>query len=260
MEETFFEIRLDGEGIGPGLVRSKELAEVIESVEDMIASLVVYNNPELKKENIVIGLSSISRGSIGLQFAPNLTELTIPAAKRVAASLNNGDYSGMPEGTMKSLRNLTGFSKRHGCDIEIRYLNGASTTLAVMTPKTEIPVPVTLVGETILYGKITRVGGKEPKVQFTTIDDQIIYIKVDEQLARKAGSLIYREVAITGTAYWNSETMRIDEFKLESISGYKLTALPSAFNELKQLAGGAFDGIENVREYVTALRRDTVEG
>ncbi|NJL54772.1 hypothetical protein HC928_05930 [bacterium] len=66
------EILLTGEGMSPGKIRSKEIAEVIESVEDMIASMVIRDHPELKKETIVIGLKNIRQGSIGLEFSPNL--------------------------------------------------------------------------------------------------------------------------------------------------------------------------------------------
>ncbi|NEQ29724.1 MAG: hypothetical protein F6K04_01785, partial [Leptolyngbya sp. SIO4C5] len=62
------EILLTGEGMSPGKIRSKEIAEVIESVEDMIASMVVRDYPDLKKDNIVIGLKRIRQGSVGLEF------------------------------------------------------------------------------------------------------------------------------------------------------------------------------------------------
>lgn len=73
------EILITGEGMPPGKVRSKETAEFIESVEEMIASVVIRDHPELLKESIVIGLKNIRPGSIGLEFSPNLAELTLPA-------------------------------------------------------------------------------------------------------------------------------------------------------------------------------------
>jgi hypothetical protein len=52
------QILLTGAGMLPGKIRSKEIAEIIESVEDMIASMVVHDHPDMRKESIIIGLKT----------------------------------------------------------------------------------------------------------------------------------------------------------------------------------------------------------
>lgn len=260
MESTLFEIRLVGEGLKPGQIRSKELAEVIEVVEDMIASIVVHENPELKKENIIIGLAEIGNSSIGLRFAPNLEELTIPATHRLTQSVNNGDFSHLPSSVVNGLRKISSFTRKHECDAEFRSINGEITVLAVVTPKTEIPIPTPLVGETTIYGTITRSGGAEPKVQFRTIDGELIHCKASEELARKAGARLYTEVALNGLASWNAVSYEIESFEIESIGDYKSTPLPVAFAEIRRIVGSVFDDIEDVAQYVAGLRYGDVEG
>ena len=53
MDKKLIEIYLSGGDIFPGKVRSKELAEILESVEEMISSIVVRDNPELTQLTIL---------------------------------------------------------------------------------------------------------------------------------------------------------------------------------------------------------------
>ncbi|NJO19548.1 MAG: hypothetical protein HC838_05075 [Spirulinaceae cyanobacterium RM2_2_10] len=55
-DETTIELVLTGEGMSPGKIRSQELAEIIESVEDMIAPMVVHAHPKLTEDRVVVGL------------------------------------------------------------------------------------------------------------------------------------------------------------------------------------------------------------
>jgi hypothetical protein len=251
---TTVEILLTGEGMSPGKIRSKEIAEVIESVEDMIASVVVREYPELKKETIVVGLKRIREGSIGLEFSPNLIELTLPATHRITKSIKENDFGVLPSNTLNSLRKLSAFTRRYQCNAEFLEQNGRVESLAVMTPETRIPDVYPLSGETTIYGEITRVGGAEPKIQFKTFDDQVIYCSTSRIVAKKAGAKLYSKVGLYGLAEWNSETFEIENFHVIDISGYEEVPLSEAFDELTGLIGDSFDNIEDVDQFVSELR------
>lgn len=51
-QDKRIEIRLTGAAVAPGLLRSRELAEVITAVEEMIAAVVEQENPEIKSEEV----------------------------------------------------------------------------------------------------------------------------------------------------------------------------------------------------------------
>jgi hypothetical protein len=248
------EILLTGEGMSPGKIRSKEIAEVIESVEDMIASVVMRDHPELKKEMIVIGLKSIRQGSIGLEFAPNLVELTLPATRRLTQSIVENNFSILPSSAINSLKKLSAFAKRYQCNAEFFTQNGRLESLAVLTPETQIPDIYPLSGETTIYGEITRVGGAEPKIQFKTLDSQIVYCSTNKTIAKKAGAKLYTKVGLHGTAEWNSETFEIEEFHVIDISDYEQIPPSEAFEELANLIGDSFDNIEDVDRSVSEIR------
>lgn len=251
---TTVEILLTGEGMSPGKIRSKEIAEVIESVEDMVASMVVRDHPELKKETIVIGLKNIREGSIGLEFSPNLLELTLPATRRITKSIQENDFGILPSNTINSLRKLSAFTRRYQCNAEFLEQNGRVESLAVLTPETKIPDIYPLSGETTIYGEITRVGGAEPKIQFKTFDEQVIYCSTSRAIAKKAGTKLYSKVGLYGLAEWNSETFEIENFHAIDISDYEEVPLSEAFDELADLIGNSFDDIKDVDRYVSEIR------
>lgn len=251
---TTVETLLTGAGMSPGKVRSKEIAEVIESVEDMIASMVVRDHPELRKDNVVVGLKSIKEGSIGLEFAPNLLELTLPATRRISKAIQENDFSALPNSTINSLRKLSAFTRRYQCSAEFLEQNGRAESLAILTPETRIPNIYPLSGETTIYDEITRVGGAEPKIQFKTFDEQVIYCSTSRVIAKKAGARLYSKVGLHGLAECNSETFKIENFHVNDISDYEAVSSSEALNELTKLFGNSFDSIKDVDRFVSEIR------
>lgn len=259
--EKFIEVRIKGSGMHPGSIRSKDLAEIIVAIEDMIASFVVQENPTLKKENIIIGLSQIENGSIGLQFEPNLADLTLPAVSIITTAINNNDFSHLPIGTINSLQEISKFSRKYDCETEFYTQNSKSKPifLSAVTPETVIPFNAPLHGETIIYGEVQRAGGSDPKVQFRTIDGILLYCETTRELARQAGSHLYMQVGLFGKATWNSKTLDIETFYIEDIIEYEETSIIDAFAELRSIVGDEIDEIEDVESWTKSLRYDVGE-
>lgn len=252
--ETTVEIRLSGEGMLPGRVRSREIAELIDSVEDMIASMVVRDHPELTKEAIRIGLKSIHKGSIGLEFSPNLLELTLPATRHITDAISTKNFGGLPSNTLNSLKKISGFTRKFECTAEFLLQNGKLESLATLTPDVKIPDIYPLSGETVIYGEITRVGGKEPRIQFTTLDGQLVYCTASKAIAKAAGAKLYTNVGMKGIAEWNSETFKIENFSVTEIIDYEEVSPSQAFSELSTLVGSSFDEIEDVNNVFFEIR------
>ena len=258
--EKFIEIRLIGSDIIPGHIRSSELADIIKSVEEMISSVVIRDVPELKKENIVIGLTHIESKSIGLQFSPNLPEQAFNAAHLITQSLNEQNFAHLPHSSLKALNVIASFTRKHHCNAELRTQNGVDTLLAVITPETEIIYASSLTGQTTLYGEVMRVGGAEPRIMLKTIDEQTVYCDISYELAKQVAEHLYTQVCVSGTAKWSPDTLDLEEFRIEDIVDYEESSAIEAFNALSQLIGSQFSAIDNVETFVTTIRRGELEG
>lgn len=250
------EVRLVGVDIAPGRLRSKEVAEIIIAVEEMVAAVVEQENPDFKAEQVRIGLSEISAGSMTMFFEPNLEDLTIPAAESVMKAIDTQDFNSMPAGTMKALRSLKAVTGRYDARIQFRTQNGSSVLHAEMTPQTVIPEPVYLSGETVIYGDVLRVGGAEPKVQFRSIDNELIYCDATREITRQVASRLYEQVGLRGQAMWDLETGGLKSFVVEDILEYEDAGLVQAFTELREIIGGYFDEVVDVDAFVDELRSD----
>ena len=241
--------------VSPHIVRGKDLADIIEAIEEMIASEVVKREPDLKKESVKVSLVEIKDGSVDTQYRPNFQSLTIPAIENIARSVNNHEFFELSENSIRSLKIIKAFNKKYKCDASISLVNGSSRLLFSICSDTDIPTSTFIEGNTTLYGEITRVGGKDsPKIQFNTIDGALVYCDSTIKLAKEAGKKLYTQVGLNGIAKWNIRTNELISFKIESISSYTQKSYVDAFRDLSLLAGNDIENIEDASDFFESIR------
>jgi hypothetical protein len=81
MADHLIEFKMRGQDIQPGNLRAKDLGDFLIYVEDSIAPLVLKDNPDLSRDEIIIGLIAIRPGSVALDFSPQLPELVLKTLK-----------------------------------------------------------------------------------------------------------------------------------------------------------------------------------
>ncbi len=248
------EIRLSGKDMIPGSVHSREIAEVITAMEDMLTSIVLKKYPQLSKETLVLGLSKIRNQSIGLVFVPNNPELLIPATIEVANSVSTNNYTSLPSKALAALEVLTGFTRKYDCLADFSTRNGKLEHLATITPDTDIPRREMLSGETVIYGDIMRVGGATPKIQFKPLHGPLIYCTADRLIVKQAGEYLYSQVGLRGDAQWDAETLEVSELRVREILSYSDTPAIQAFEQLSELIGESFNDIDDVPVFAKELR------
>ncbi|MEM1255973.1 MAG: hypothetical protein AAGI69_26330 [Cyanobacteria bacterium P01_H01_bin.21] len=227
------------------------------AVEEMISAKVIVENPGLMKSEIVVGLSNVEDGSIRLQFTSSLEKLTSEATKSIALSIESQDFYSLPEESIKSLKSISEFTRNRDCNAELYELNGRKKLLAIITPETQILEYEPLIGETIIYGTVTRVGGaneEKPTIQFRTIDGKLIYCAANKANAKIAATHLYREIGLSGDAEWDAKTLEIQSFHVREITEYEDAPLSEAFQAIKDTYGNEFDAIEDVDAFVKELR------
>lgn len=255
-------MRLTGPGISPGLVRSKDLAEVIAALEEMVAAIVVDEEPSLSLEQIRVGLQRIDDGSLNLTFEPNLKPQTLPATERAAASIAGGTIGALPPKARQAISTIHKFTKNYDAAAEIWTLNGTGSRLATIDASTTIPEATFIVGITDIYGEVTRAGGAnkdKPSVQFRLHDGTLLYCSASAEVAQLVAGRLYQEVALRGHATWNFETLKIESFRIEELLDYSPTIVTQAFDELRKVMGNFADSINDVDEFVREMREETAQ-
>ena len=251
---SIFTIRLTGEGVRPHLIAASDLAELIIAAERTVLGIARRENPEAA-DSLIVSLSEIKDESVGLAFAGSDEPMISNAYRELVSAAENRLFSSLPAQSLEGLRTLTKFaSERKG---HTQFWNGSQRGPLLDLPPDyaiEIPPPEYQRGETVLYGKIERVGGVRPRVRLRVSEKEVVYGDVSEEQSRALGSKLYSETALRGHATWDAKDGSIVYFRVDEILHYKRGKASRAFEELKDAARGAFDKIEDVDLFTRRLR------
>nr|VFK66975.1 MAG: hypothetical protein BECKUNK1418G_GA0071005_11206 [Candidatus Kentron sp. UNK]VFK72473.1 MAG: hypothetical protein BECKUNK1418H_GA0071006_11176 [Candidatus Kentron sp. UNK] len=256
MKNDELQVRLTGKGIKPGLIRSKELAEILESVDALVTAEVLKRRGEdiSNRDYLIVGLYAIDDHSIGLKFKTTLASIVIPIFLSTALAIGNGKFESLDTRTIKSLQTISRFTRKHNCNAE--FVLPGKESLAKITPETEIPEPFLIEGVSEILGKVVRVGGKTPRAMIELTDGTTIYCDIPEKMAKELGRRLYSLVKLTGTARWNFYTYDLEEFRIADFTEFPNIPPNEMFESLAKNIGECFSGITDVRSFVTDLRRE----
>lgn len=82
-----------------------------------------------------------------------------------------------------------------------------------------------------LVGHVRRVGGKEPKVTLDVVGRKLSLDVASTQLAQDLAQFLYREVSVTGTAWFDLEALRLDRMIVEAVAEHHGTNLLEVLRE-----------------------------
>lgn len=248
------EIRLRGEGIKPGLIRSHELAEILSAVEDIVIAETVRRDPSAKREDIVVGLYEIADESIGLKFRTTLAAISIPAFVAASHSVALGEFDQLSPSSLRPLQVIAGFAKRHDAIAEFK-VGDSSVPIAEITPLTHIPREPRIAGSTEICARVLRVGGKVPKAMLELQDGTVIYCEIPVERAIELGHRLYETALFTGNAIWNAATFDLEEFTITSFRGGPTEDPYDVLVRIRDYMSPAFLHEKSVSELVVHLRR-----
>ena len=255
-----FELKFTGTDIHPEAVRARDLAEVIESFDEMVSTSVLAENTDLRREDLVISFVHIEDGSVKLQFLPNLRPVALAALQTVAVAVSSGDYQHVPNQAVKCMKTIQTFTKRHNCVAEIREAETAPQPIATISPDTEITERPLIEGKTELFGEILRVGGKTPRVMFQEPRGRVIYCTASYDVAKELGQDLYSWVTIMGTAKWNPEDLTVEEFAITELTSAPTEPVTSTVGQIAQLCRAFYEDVTDVPAYVASVRGTEMEG
>ncbi len=236
---------------------ARELAELIIAAEEAIASVALQRNPALNPDEIVVGLVQIEEKSLGLSFASPSPDVVGAAFKEIAESVANLSFGGLPTKSLRGLRILADFNTTHHC--RAQFWNGelnAREPLAEMDVGFEkyLPEEHFIRGETVIYGKVERVGGVDPKVRVRVSEHEVVSCRLNEDLAKELGVHLYSEVGLRGQATWDAKDHSLAYFRVDEILSFEGVGAVQAADALKDAAQGAYDAVSDVPGFVRGLR------
>jgi len=247
MADEILEIKFEGGGINPSAVPASEVAELITSFEKAILSTLQDRFPDIDtKQYAYLSLSQIEDQSLGLKFlAQKATDAFVSSYILVATSINTNSYNDLPFPAVENLKVLSKFTQKHNCDCN--YIHNGQT-LAQLKPTSIIELNENniLKGETVIYGKIQRVGGEVPRVAFKDHTGQNIYFQVSEEIAILLAPKLYKEVALIGKATWDKKTYKVIDFKVADIKDLNNKTLTETFSQIKDIIGKYWDEVDDI--------------
>jgi hypothetical protein len=232
------EVTLTGD-VSPTTFRSAELAKMLTAVESLIASLIENNFPELnlRKEDIVVGLTQIKAGSVSTLYETNCVEQTQAIMLHIEDVLTRGKSDMFVEDGMESLKQLQNLTKRYKGTMRFADVNGTRRELGELTPHTSIKISDTqLKSDDVLYGTVMRIGGETPRVTIRLLNGDVLNCHIsevgDNRIAKELAKRLYSVVGVSGHGTRHSRSMRLSYFMIEEILPYQDTPPNLAFAEI----------------------------
>lgn len=251
----YFEVNFtENKDVRPETVKAGDIAEVIKTVESMVESKVLKNFPDIKRDKVVIGFTNIRASSVDLQFYSPYKDTAKSSFQEIGQAINNNNYSSLPEPSFKACGIISAFSKKYKCNAEFIHQNGKKIVLAKITQNTKIERPRPLKGETTVYAKVIRVGGKEPKVEIETVDNITLYCDAPFDVTKKLGTKLYQIVGLVGIAQWDFSLNNIESFSIKEITEYEKIPFKQAMDELSNVTREYYSNITDVDQYISELR------
>lgn len=252
-----FGLKLEGKDLLPSKLSVHELTDLLLAVERAVVKTAIHLQPGLDEEQAVISLVEIAEGSTSLQFASALPATTT-AFQRIGQAISSRSYTELPSVTIDALREIHKYSQERQALIGFYlYENSQRTRLAEIRFDVDLNLPLInrVRSNTVIYGRLTRVGGNPPKARITQLNGEAISCFVSEQLAKRIGNRLYEVIGLAGEAEWDADDYSLLYFKANDITPYEETAIKAAIKELRESAGPAWDRVKDVNAYIEELRR-----
>lgn len=251
--KPLLQLTLSGKGITPSTLSSSKLGELISSYESALQHLIERDYKSIDIKEVFISLVDIQKGSANLAFVPSVDQVFL-AAQTVNQKIIDKKFQDLPFGTVESLHKIWAFTKQNNC---IAILNGQpDLPKAQISPEVEISIDESFYysGETVIYGKLVRVGGALPKIRIQTEDGQTFSIEVREGQAKRLATKLYEVVGLRGTAKWRKDNFAIESFSFIELMPFNEQPITQSIEELKKIIGESWSNIQDPLGYIINQR------
>lgn len=206
-----------------------------------------------------VSLLRVQKGSLTSVFS--LSEDVAQYVPEIVHSIHEDRIDRLPKRVAQAVKDLDDFGKQQKLTLVIPRNKKADTPevqlgrgRVFLFPSFEEITPTNPRGETVVYGRLVRIGGENsPKAEIAVPGEGRVAVDLGMDLARRLAPRLYTTVALSGEAEWNADSLRIEHFVLKAILDYEDLPIGKAFQCLAEAAGEDWNGVD-VLEYVGETR------
>lgn len=255
-KNNILELNFSGNDINPNAVKPSEIASQIVNFEEALLYVIKENNPEIDTNQILFSFTNIGNNSLDIFFKPILAvSIVLASYGQISESINNDDYTSLPVESVQSLNKILKFTRKYDCIASFKLNDEVKSSISKETIINKTTSAV-YKGNTILYGKLTDIGGERPNLHLKINEEDKIIIDISEEVARDLAPKLYQYIGLQGLAVWDANTFKVKEFKFSSIVPYKGGNTLNAINEIKNnISTGVWDKYNSDDEIIEALFR-----
>jgi hypothetical protein len=247
-----FQLRFYGEGVSPTSIPVHELSEVLNALDSTIRSIVI--DSDAHAEGMSLFLVQVTDESLGLRVVSNYAAKAALAFSLVSSAVQSQVYSGIPEKSITEFEKIIRFTQKHNCNGEINgFTNGTKTTLATITPETEIKreAEIKISGKTSIFAYVQWAGGKTPRIHLMLPDERYLSCKAERELIKKLR--IYDWYSFDGDAEWDAVNDKLVSFKVSDVTHRDNPSSLKAFDQISQQFHHVF-GDQSPEEFFNDMR------
>jgi hypothetical protein len=248
--KDILEFKLTGKKQNLQNISLKHALRLLRDYEEALTEIIHQKYSEVDTAKLRLSLVDVKEGSARFILLPSLKKAFFDASSFLSDSIHSGDLSKLPSKSIKNIEDIQRYSKTNHCSIH--FIKQGKKELATITPTTNIEFPATkfVEGETVIYGKVLRVGGVEPRAFIQLEGQKSIAIKITEELAKELAKRLYTVVGLKGQAKWLIDDYSIQKFRLLDIIDYEQEPYTKTFEELSSVIGDYWQDIDDVRKSI----------
>ncbi|MCB1189631.1 MAG: hypothetical protein H7A23_17660 [Leptospiraceae bacterium] len=246
-------VKFHGNHISPEKLSLSELSDVLVNLEKSILPIISMKNPDIANE-FSLSLSRIEKGSLALSFQSSHFSNLREAFFFLKDLVDTDSLYKLPYKSIEPFKKIYSFIKEKAISMELSDSSEVIMNL-LYSHELDIPEKFSLSGETTIYGRLLRIGGKSPSVQIQINDKEIITCSASEKIVKmlEKANRLYEYVGVTGEAKWNPDDYSIQSLDIERIENYEQADPSNIMAELSKEIGHYFKNI-NPEQYVSELR------
>jgi hypothetical protein len=251
-----FELKLEGRDLDPTRLSIHELTDLLLAVERAVVKTARQVEPGLDEDETVVSLVDIGEGSTRLRFATSVDAVTT-AFGLLTQAIAERSFSEIPAPAIDALQEIHKYAQ--DSEAVVAFYTGEPghfVRVAEIRPDLDLNFPLIDVvrGTTVIYGKLTRVGGNPPKARLKLLNNEAISCFVSEKLAKRIGNRLYEVIGLTGEARWDADDYSLLSFRAADIAAYEEAPLTQAIRELRDASPTAWQHVENPDAFIEELR------